>query len=269
MKRLRFASMIINNFELFRLLTQREILGPYKGAALGIWWSLLLPLISLGIYTVIFSQVFQARWGGGFSHDNNLLFALNLFAGLIVFNLFADCMRQAPRLITSNPNFIKKIIFPVEILGAVCTGAATFRAITSLAILMTTQAIALRELPITYAYLPFVWLPLILLSMSLTWVLSGVGVFIRDLDQAIGITMNMLMFMSPIFYPIASLPERLQTIMALNPIAYVIEETRRCCIKGEPPDAYYLIIGIPASLIICELTYRIFYKSRLAFADEL
>ena len=269
MKQLRFVKMIAANLELFALLTQREIVGPYKGAALGLWWSVLLPLLMLAIYTFIFSNVFQARWGGDFTGSGRMNFAANLFAGLIVFNFFSECLRKAPRLITANPNFIKKIIFPVEILGAVTVGAACFNASISVLILIGFQLITHHALPLTIAWLPVIWLPLLLITMALTWAISAIGVFLRDIDQAIGVGLNVLMFLSPIFYPATALPRSLQKVLLLNPIASVIEQTRRCSIQGLHPNASYLLIALPLAIVICELSYRIFYRTRKAFADAL
>lgn len=270
MPNLRFAKMIINNFELFLILTQREILGPYKGAALGLWWSGLLPVFMLGIYTFIFSQIFQARWNNTTVNNGDYAtFAINLFAGLIVFNLFGDCMRQAPRLIISNPNFIKKIIFPVEILGVVTLGGACFKACISLLILSIFQICLGNWPPITYIWLPIIWLPLMLVTLSLTWALSGLGVFLRDIDQAIGIFMNILMFISPIFYPASALQGNIGSLIKLNPLAIIIEQTRKCCINGEMPDFQYLAVSIPIAFVVCEVSYRVFYNARRTFADEI
>lgn len=261
--------MIADNAELFALLTQREILGPYKGAALGLWWSVLLPLLMLAIYTFIFSNVFQARWGSDFTGAGRIDFAMNLFAGLIVFNFFSECLRKAPRLITSNPNYIKKIIFPIEILGAVTVGAACFNASISFLILIVVQFTSHHALPLTLGWLPLVWLPMLLVTMALTWAVAAIGVFLRDIDQAIGVSLNVLMFFSPIFYPAAALPGSWQKVLLLNPIASVIEQTRRCSIQGLSPSVSYLFIALPLAVFVCEMSYRFFYSTRTKFADAL
>lgn len=264
----RFPQSILVNRELLWRLTEREILVKYRGSTLGIFWSIITPLAMLAIYTFVFSQVFRARWGG-LEQTGPMAFAINLFAGLIVFNIFSECAGRAPGLIISNPNYVKKVVFPLEILGCVAVGTAIFNAATSLMILMFFELISLHYLPITLLWLPIVWIPLILGSLAFTWLLSAIGVFLRDIGQLVGLFLNMLMFMSPIFFPISALPELWQPILKLNPLAQVIVQTRLVAIQGNNPDPGYIIIGIALTLITCEASYRLFAKTKKAFADVL
>lgn len=244
------------------------MLGRYRGSALGIGWSFITPLAMLAVYTFVFSQVFKARWGG-LEQAGPLGFAVNLFAGLIVFNMFGECVSRAPGLVLGNPNYVKKVIFPLEVLGSVAVGSASFHAITSLAILIVFELIAFQRLPITLLWLPVVWLPLVLGSLAITWILSAGGVFLRDIGQLIGVALNMLMFLSPIFFPISALPARWQPILAINPLAHVIEQTRRVSIQGLNPELGYIVAGTGITVIACELCFRAFQKSKGAFADVI
>ena len=266
--RLRFPRALWHHRELWWRLTEREVLGRYRGSALGIGWSFITPLAMLAVYTFVFSQVFKARWGG-LEQAGPLGFSGNLFAGLIVFNLFSECVNRAPGLVVANPNYVKKVIFPLEVLGSVAVGSAAFHALTSLFILLVFELIAFHKLPITLLWLPLVWLPLVLGSLSCTWVLSSAGVFLRDIGQLIGVALNMLMFLSPIFFPVSALPARWQPILALNPLAYVIEQTRRVAVEGLNPDLFYLLVGAILTATACELSFRAFQKAKGAFADVI
>jgi len=266
--KIRFVENFWKNRELWYRLTEREILGRYRGSALGILWSFITPLAMLAVYTFVFSQVFKARWGS-LEGAGPLGFAINLFAGLIVYNMFSECLSRAPNLICANPNYVKKVIFPLETLGSVTVGNAIFHALTSLVILLIFELIAMHQIPITILWLPLVWTPLILITMSGTWLLSAAGVFLRDIGQLINVALSMLMFLSPIFFPISALPEKWQPMLKINPLAVIIEQTRHTAVEGMNPDPLYLTLGIPLCLVICEMSFRIFQKSKKAFADVL
>lgn len=265
---LTFPRSLWKNRELWWRLTEREVLGRYRGSLLGIGWSFITPLAMLAVYTFVFSQVFKARWGG-LEQAGPLGFAVNLFAGLIVFNLFSECVSRAPGLVVANPNYVKKVVFPIEVLGSVAVGNAGFHALTSLVILLVFELIACQQLPITLLWLPFIWLPLILGSLACTWLLSAAGVFLRDINQLVGVGLNMLMFLSPIFFPLSALPTKWQPLLQLNPLAQVIEQTRRAAVQGGNPSLGYIVFGTLFTLTACELSYRTFQKSRTAFADVL
>ena len=267
-KMLRFLLYAWRYRGLWWRLTEREVLGRYRGSILGIAWSFITPLAMLAVYTFVFSQVFKARWGG-LEQSGPLGFAINLFAGLIVFNLFSECAMRAPSLIISNPNYVKKVVFPLEILSWVTVGNACFHALAGLCILIAFELIAFQTVPITLFWLPLVWLPLILGALACSWLLSATGVFLRDVGQLIGVGINMLMFLSPIFFPLSALPERWQPLLRLNPLAQVIEQTRRVAVKGIDPDWAYILIGTIIALLACELSFRGFQRSKKAFADVL
>jgi lipopolysaccharide transport system permease protein len=249
-------------------LTEREVLVKYRGSLLGVAWSFLTPLAMLGVYTFVFSQVFEARWGT-LESDGPLGFAINLFAGLIVFNLFAECLNRAPTLVLANPNYVKKVVFPLEVLGTIAVGSAVFQALASLVVLVIFELIANHHIPITFLFLPLVWAPLLLGCIAITWALAALGVFIRDLSQITSVITSMLMFLSPIFYPVSALPKPWQPILAANPLAQVIEQTRVIAINGRSPDISYIFIGTLVAMIACEFSFRIFKKSKQAFADVI
>jgi len=265
---LRFPQSLWRQRELWWRLTEREVLGRYRGSVLGLAWSFLQPLAMLAVYTFVFSQVFKARWGT-LEDAGPLGFAINLFAGLIVFNLFAECMNRAPTLVLDNPNYVTKVVFPLEVLGAVTVGSACFHALTSLVVLMLFQLVAVHSIPLTYLWLPLVWLPLVLACLALTWLLAALGVFLRDIGQLVGVVVSMLMFLSPVFFPLSGLPPALQRSIGLSPMSQVIEQTRYVIVSGHPPSPSYLVAGWAVGLIGCEVCFRGFQKAKRAFADVL
>ena len=265
-----FAKVLWHRRELIWRLTQRDILSRYRGSLLGWAWTFINPLAMLAIYTFVFSQVFKARWGNATSVDQGpLFFAINLFAGLIVFNQFSECFTKAPGIILSNPNFVKKVVFPLEILPVVTVLSALVHTVSSLIILITFELISKGGLKPEYGWLILVWLPLLLLCLSVTWLFSIVGVYFRDFSQISGVITSALLFLSPVFFPLSALPLKLQPLLALNPIAIMIEQTRRVTIAGDPPSMLYLIIGTIVSIIAAELSLKIFMRIKPSFADML
>ena len=249
-------------------LTEREVASRYRGSLLGWGWTLLNPLLMLAVYTFVFSTVFKARWPD-LQEAGPIGFAINLFTGLIVFSLFAECIGKAPTLVLSQPSYVTKVIFPLELLSAVAVGAAAFHACTSLVVLGLFELIAQGGIPLTALWLPLVWLPLLLGSLGLCWLLSALGVYLRDLPQLVNVGLSVLMFLSAIFYPVSALPERWQPVLSLNPLVLVIEQTRTVLVSGQGPSALYLSLGIPISVVICELCFRMFQKARRGFADVM
>lgn len=266
---LQFLNALICNRELIWRLTERLVSGRYRGSLLGWGWSLINPLLMLAVYTFVFSEVFKARWGSAAEASGTLAFAINLFAGLIVFNLFAECMNQSPTLILENPNYVTKVVFPLEALSVVAVGSSVFHALTSLVVLLLFQLLAGSGPMVTVLWLPLIWLPLLLGCLALSWLLACAGVFLRDVGQITGVLTSMLMFMSAVFYPVSALPLRWQPILQLNPLVQVIEQTRQVVVQGEAPSANYLIWGSLVTLVAAEVCYRGFCRSRRAFADVM
>lgn len=268
MIKLRFVSSLLRNRELWWRLVQRSVASRYKGSGLGFGWSLIQPLVMLAVYTFVFSTVFKSRWVG-MEDAGSMGYAMNLFAGLIVFNFFSDCVGSSPGLVVNNKNFATKVIFPLELLGAVTLGSALFQALTSTLILVVFQLLTLQVLPLTLFWLPFVWFPFLLGCLAITWILSSLGVFLRDLEQLMPLFLSVAMFLSAVFYPISSLPESLQPLMRFNPLAIVIDQTRRVAIECSSPSPMYILFGTLTCSILCEIAFRGFLHARRGFADVL
>ncbi|MCD2511080.1 ABC transporter permease [Comamonas endophytica] len=261
-----FASLWRNR-ELIKTSAKREVHGRYRGSVMGILWSFFNPVFMLAVYTFVFSEVFKARWSGG--GESKSEFALVLFAGLIVFNIFSECINRAPGLILANSNYVKKVVYPLEILPWVTLLSALFHAAISLCVWLLAY-VAFFGIPhATALYLPLIVLPFLLFVMGLSWALASLGVFLRDVSQLVGVITTVLMFLSPIFYPAAALPEDYRHLVYLNPLTPVIEQTRDVLFWGKSPE--FVLMGwywIFALAIAC-LGFAWFQKTRSGFADVL
>lgn len=248
-------------------MTKREVIGRYRGSFLGIFWSFFNPLFMLAVYTFVFSVIFKARWGIG--HGTRTEFALVLFAGLIVFNLFAECINRAPSLILSNINYVKKVVFPLEILPWVALGSAMFHALISLCVWLIAYVFLFGLPHVTTLLLPVVFLPLTLLIVGLSWILASLGVYLRDVSQFVIILTTVLMFLSPIFYPVSVLPAAYRSLLSLNPLLPAIQQTRNVLFWGKTPDLISMAIYFLAMGCIAWLGFAWFQKTRKGFADVL
>lgn len=254
--------------KLISQMTRREVVGRYRGSIMGLAWSLFNPILMLLVYTFVFSVVFKARWGTG-GEENQSSFAIVLFVGMIVFGLFAEMANRAPSLILSNINYVKKVIFPLEILPVIGLGAALFHALISLGVLLVAILLIKGSMAWTVIFFPLVILPLLLATLGVAWLLASVGVFVRDVGQTVGIFTTVLMFVSPVFYPIAALPEKYRVWLMLNPLTFVIEQSRIVLIFGKLPDWRGLAIYTVSGLAIAWAGYWWFQKTRKGFADVL
>lgn len=255
------------NRQLIGTLIQREVLGRYKGSVLGIFWSLITPILMLAVYTFVFSVVFKARWGAG--GDSKTEFALVLFAGLIIFNLFAECIGRAPGLILANVNYVKKVIFPLEILPLVSMGSALFHFSVSLGVWFIAYLIFFGVPHWHVVVLPLVLFPLVIFVVGLSWALSSLGVYLRDVGQLIGLIITVVMFLTPIFYPASALPVEYQPLIYLNPLTPPIEMTRGVLYWGKLPDFSMLAIYTACSLACAMLGFAWFQETRKGFADVI
>ena len=261
-----FASLWRNR-QLLVQLTKRDVLGRYRGSMMGLAWSFFNPLIMLAVYTFVFSVIFKARWS--VAGEDKVNFAIILFVGLIVHGLFAECINRAPTLILSNSNYVKKVVFPLEILPSVALGSALFHAGVSLIVLLIVQLLVNHTLPWTVVIFPLILLPLLLATMGFAWLLSALGVYVRDIGQSTSILTTVLMFLSPLFYPVSALPEKYRLWLHLNPLTFIIEESRNVLIFGKTPNWVGWALAVLASFLISTAGFWWFQKTRKGFADVL
>jgi lipopolysaccharide transport system permease protein len=249
-------------------LVKREVLGRYRGSMLGVGWSLLHPIVMLAIYTFVFGFVFRIRWEGGIG-DNKLEFAIVLFCGMIVFNVFAESFTRSPGLIVGQPGFVKKVVFPLEVLPVVTVLGALFHAAISFVVLIILL-ITVRGAPPTTAFLvPIVLLPFVFFCLGLAWFLSALGVYLRDIGQVAQMVVTALMFLSPLFYPISALPEALRPLFLVNPLTLPIEETRAVLFFGRSPNVVALTVYAVFGVATMWGGFAVFQRVRRGFADVI
>lgn len=257
----------IRNINLILTLARKEVIGRYRGSIMGILWSFFQPLFMLTIYSFVFSVVFKIRWG--VQGNSKIEFALVLFAGLVVFNFFTECINRSPVLILSNVNYVKKVVFPLEILTIVNLGSAFFHMLISLLVWFIFYVIFLGLPNITALLLPLMLLPLLFLTSGLSWFFASLGVYIRDVSQVINILTTTLMFLSPIFYPLSAVPEKYRPYLLLNPLTPVIEQVRDILMWGKYPNWFLFIAYLFLTLFIACLGFAWFQRTRKGFADVI
>lgn len=265
------ASSSWRNRQLVAQMVRREIVGRYRGSAMGLLWSLLNPVFMLVVYTFVFSVVFKARWSGAAAggEESRGQFAVVLLAGMLVHGLFAEVVNRAPSLILSNVNYVKRVIFPLEVLPIVSMGAALFHAVVGILVLMGGFFAFNGFVPWTAVFVPAVLLPLIFLTLGVAWLLASVGVFMRDVGQIVGVMTTVLMFLSPVFFPVSAVPESLRPWMLLNPLTFIIEQVRAVLIWGQLPDWRGWLTYTGGAIVVAWLGYAWFQKTRKGFADVL
>jgi lipopolysaccharide transport system permease protein len=257
---------VYTNRQLILRMARRELEGRFKGSRLGILWVILQPLLMLAVYTFAFGVVLQARWGQD-SSGSPWEYALFLFTGLLVFNVFAEVVGRAPALMLENTSYIKNMVFPTEILPVVALLVALFNFAVGFVVLIVLYLVQRGLPPLTSLFIVLPLLPLGLFTLGLAWFFSALGVYVRDLRQLVAILIPALMFLSPLFYPVSILPETVRPFIMLNPLAPIIESMRDLVFFGRMPEWRSYLIGVAGSAFIAWLGFIWFVKTRRGFAD--
>jgi lipopolysaccharide transport system permease protein len=259
------------HWPLIRQFSVRELLNRNKGSSLGILWTLLHPLLMLAVYTFVFAVVWRARWDGDATDGAaNSTFATSAFCGLIVFDIFASAVGTAPALIVNNSNFVKKVIFPIEVLPLAQLGAGLCVSALSLIILVAGHFMVAGQVSRTLFCLPLIITPLLMLAAGIAWFVASLGVFLRDLKQLItGVLLPVLFFMTPIFYPPQRVPESFRWVITFNPLASIVDNARRVVLRGQWPDWTAIALSAAIGFAVMQLGYAFFMKSKRSFADVL
>lgn len=249
-------------------MSRREVVGRYRGSILGLTWSFFNPLLMLLVYTFVFGVVFKARWGtnGDVSRSQ---FALLLFTGMIVHGLVAECLTRSPELIVGQINYVKKVVFPLETLSVVSAASAVFHTLISAVALVVAMGLITRSVPATAPLFVVVLLPLLIGTLGLAWILSSLGVFVRDISQTIGVLMTVLLFMSPVFFPLSALPPEFRTWVALNPLTFFMEQARDVVVWGVMPDWSGLFLRAVFACALACFGFWWFQRTRKGFGDVL
>lgn len=260
---------IFRNKKLTLSLIKREIAIKYKGSLGGSAWAILMPLFMLVIYTFVFSNIFKAKWGTHGYDAPKSEFALILFIGVIAYNFFSECITRSPTIITSNPNYVKKVVFPLNVLPIVYVFSALFNAIITIGIWLVCYVLIIGMPKITFLLFPFALLPLVIFSLAISYLLASLGAYIKDINQITGLIATALMFLSPIFYPISAIPPAFQSIMKLNPLTPAVEGLRDVMYWGHNLSLENFVLNLIFSLIILVVSFLFFTKTKKGFADVL
>lgn len=256
------------NKSLIWQLLKRDVQSRYQGSALGILWSLVTPVIMLTIYTFVFQTVFKSRWNDS-SGETTLSFAIILFLGLSIHSVLVETLTKSPVLIVGNQNFVKKIVFPLEILSWVNLLSGLFTFSISFCLLLCLIFFELKTIPLTALLLPLILLPYFFLLLGISWFLAAIGVYLRDIQQVTGTMGTLLLFLSPVFYSTSTLPQHFQMLLLFNPLSYVVEASRAVLIYGQLPNFTGLLGYYVAAVVVAFLGFAFFRKVRPGFADVL
>ena len=248
-------------------LARAEISHRYRSSLLGFAWTLLTPLVVLAVYTFVFGVIVPVKWPTPVEHPAN--FAMVLFAGLLVFNFFSECFVRAPRLLLENPAYVTQVVFPVEILAWVAIATAAFNTLVGVAILSLARLLLTGTFPWLVFLLPLVFAPLALFTAGVMWMVSSLGLFLRDLGHVVALLNTAVLFLCPIFYPLSAVPEHLRPLIVLNPLTWPVEQVRRLLIWDHPVGLANFALFTLATVLVAELGLRWFRRCRPGFADAL
>lgn len=265
------VTSLIDNWTLISRMARRDIEARYRGSLLGLAWTLLVPLVMLAIYTFVFGFTLKLRWGEGRAAmvNDRAEFSIILFSGLILFWMFSDAVARAPGLVRENINYVTKIVFPLHVLPWVSVLSSLFNLAVSMGILLIGQTIFIGPPPWTALLVPLILAPFVLLIMGLSWLFASIGMFLRDLQQAVGVVLSVTMFLSPIFYSLTKVDESIRGFFYLNPLTFVIEQFRNVMLWGRLPDWGGLAIYAAVAGLTAWLGYVWFQKTRKGFADVI
>ncbi len=255
------------NRNLLLQLWKRDFAARYKSGILGVTWALLNPLLMLALYSFVFVSVFKMRWGSGPDVQGN--FVLLLFSGLIVHGFFAEFITRAPQLVLSNVSYVKKVIFPLELLPLVPLLGAAINFLVGIVLISLMLFYLQGSIPPTIVLVPIVMAPFALLVLGLTYFLSATGVFVRDLAHLVGIVVTIAMFASPVLFPMEVVPAAYRPVLYLNPLTVIVEQVREVVILGVVPDWRVTLVYWLAALLIFAGGFSWFQTIRKGFADVL
>jgi lipopolysaccharide transport system permease protein len=260
-------NILTQHRHLIKSLIIRDISARYKGSIIGILWSFITPLMMLIIYTFVFSVVFKAKWN--VDTESQTSFSIVLFVGLIIHNFFSEVVNKSPAVITSNPNYVKKVIFPLEILPLVATISAVINMIISILILVVAIIVLQNGISAKILYLPVILFPLIILTLGVSWFLASIGAYLRDINYITTIVTTVMLFLTPVFYPLSAMPEKYHPYILSNPLTFIIEQSRNVAIFNKDPDFLGIVIYTVLASIFTMFGYLWFEKTKKGFADVI
>ena len=263
------VELIFRNYSLLKQLVKRLISAKYQGSALGIIWSIIHPLMMLVIYTYVFSVVFKARWDEALNDASKGSFAVIIFCGMTVYSIFSDSITLAANQILNNPNYVKKVVFPLLLLPVSQVLACFIQGAIWVFLLFIGAVFIHGNLSWHMLLLPVIWMPLFLFTLGIACFVSSLSVYCRDTPYVLQVILQVLFFITPIFYPISKVPQNLQIILQVNPLTLMIEETRKVFLYAQMPDWSFFGITLLVGVTVFILGFAWFNKTQKGFADVL
>ncbi len=257
--------IVSRHFELIRALVERDIESRIRGTVLGKVWIVFGPLFMLAVYTLVFGLILDSRWQD--RTDDAFLFPLIYFSGLILFNAFFESISRATTLLRDNQSFITKIVFPLEAFCYSVVGSALVRFAIGFAILAAFYVPLQGVPPLAALAYPVLLLGLALFAVGGTLALAALAVYLRDLAHLMQPLSMLLLFLSPLFYPLDRVPEAFRPLVMLNPLAYPLEATRNALFFGEWPNPLGVIVYLGIAWLCAAAGYALFMRLRAGFAD--
>jgi len=260
-------SALTRHRSLTRELSKRDVLGRYRGSSFGLLWSLISPFLTLSIYTFAFGSILKSRWPQ--TSNGSASFAMILFVGLIVHGFFAECLSRSATLITDNANFVKRVIFPLEILPWSMAAGAIFHSLMNILVFIALHYFIDGRVSVLVFLFPVVMIPLVLLAIGIGWIFAALGVYFRDISQVTGVISTAMFFLSSAMVPISALPVAYQSLFKLNPITFIIDQAREVALWGHLPDWFGLFEYSLVAIVVMILGFGMFQVARRGFADVL
>jgi lipopolysaccharide transport system permease protein len=261
-------SSVLRNRSLIAELSKREVLGRYRGASFGLLWSLISPFLMLGVYTFAFGNVLSSKWPqqpGGQSNN----YAIILFVGLIVHGFFAECLSRSPNLVIGNASYVKRVVFPLDVLPWPMLLSALFHVLMNIVVFVLLRLILEQTFSWTMVFLPLVLLPLVIVMLGIAWLLAALGVYFRDISQITGVLATAFLFTSSAVVPVNSVAPKYRIVFELNPLTFIIDQARGVALWNQMPDwtglGIYLVVGV----VIAYFGYAWFAATRRGFGDVI
>lgn len=257
--------------DLISQLTVRTVAQEVKGSYLGVLWTLFTPLLMLAVYSVVFGMIFGARFDES-PGSGPVDYVLGLFLGLTLYGMVADMLGSAPRVILNNPNYVKKVVFPLEALPASVAGAALYRFAVTMVLVLAGVLLLGNGLTWQALWFPLTLMPVVLMALGLAYLLSALGVYYRDISQVTGVLSMVLLYASGVFYAAEKVrlgAPGIWSWLQFNPVLLSIDSSRRVLLWGSSPDAWHLGWAWLCGLALCLGGYAVFRRLRYGFADIL
>jgi lipopolysaccharide transport system permease protein len=259
---------LVTKRDLVRQLASREFASRFRGSMLGSAWAIVTPLLLATVYTFVFNTVFKMRWTAAES-QSNLDFAVYLLLGLAVHGIFVECLSRAPRLIVSNPSYVTKVVFPLEVLPFVLLVSALTNAGISILVAILLNWFLSGSLHHTIVFIPLIIIPYALFISAFVMIFAACGVYLRDLAQVVNLIIPISLFLTPVFYPLNAIPPAIRNLMWINPLTFAVEQLRSTAIEGLVPNLLSLLLYLAASMVALSVGFWVFQRLRKGFADVL